>query len=78
MDKITELVNKYELDKVDAGCLYNSQELKENLIKNLKEAINYSQCCKSDSEQLKCGDCDCKAKYPNIGCDDLKDCKKDW
>lgn len=29
MDKITELVNKYELDKVDAGCLCNSTELME-------------------------------------------------
>lgn len=47
MDKITELVNKYELDKVDAGCLYNNQELKQNLIKDLKEAINYSQCCET-------------------------------
>ena len=25
---------------------------------------------------LKCGECDCKPKYPNIGCDTLKDCKE--
>ena len=58
MDKITELVNQYEIDKVDAGCLYNNQELKENLIKKLKEAINYSRCCKSDSGQLVCELCE--------------------
>jgi hypothetical protein len=29
-------------------------------------------------EELKCGDCDCKIKYENIGCDTLKDCKKEW
>jgi len=29
--------------------------IKELLKKYKKEAINYSQCCKSDSEQLVCG-----------------------
>ena len=37
-------------------------------------AINYTRSC----EELKCGDCDCKPKYENIGCDTLKDCKKEW
>ena len=45
MDKITELINKYELDKVNAGCLYNNQELKENLSGSqklkLKRELNY-------------------------------------
>jgi len=43
-------------------------------IRDEKEAINYTHCC----TELKCGDCDCKIKYENIGCDTLKDCKKEW
>mgnify|MGYP003647050629 CR=1 FL=1 len=43
-------------------------------IEKLYEAINFIQCC----VELKCGDCDCKIKYENIGCDTLKDCKKEW
>ena len=42
------------------------------LEKKLKEAINYNRC----SAELKCGECDCKIKYPDIGCDTIKDCKK--
>ena len=38
------------------------------------EAINYTRSC----TELKCGECDCKPKYENIGCDTLKDCKKEW
>ena len=30
------------------------------------------------SEQLKCGECDCEVKYPNLGVDKLKDCKREW
>jgi len=49
-----------------------------DLLSKYLEAINYTHSCKSDSELLKCGDCDCKIKYENIGCDTLKDCKKEW
>tara|TARA_R110002167_G_scaffold279547_1_gene485378 strand:+ start:468 stop:695 length:228 start_codon:yes stop_codon:yes gene_type:complete len=38
----------------------------------IEEAINYTRCC----TELKCGECDCEIKYPNIGCDTIKDCKK--
>ena len=75
MDKITELLNKYELDKFDAGCLYNSQELKENLIKDLKEAINYTHCCNEffcsgeESEYKKCNE-QCG------GCEDIEQARK--
>jgi len=31
-----------------------SDEDAKSILKDYKEAINYSQCCKSDSEQLKC------------------------
>ena len=40
----------------------------------LSKAMDYTRCC----TELKCGDCDCKIKYENIGCDTLKDCKKEW
>ena len=43
-----------------------------------EKAINYTHCCESDSEQLKCGECDCEVKYPNLGVDKLKDCKRKW
>jgi hypothetical protein len=28
-------------------------------------------------KHLKCGECDCAVKYPNIGCDTIKDCEKE-
>ena len=43
-------------------------------VKWLEAKINYTHCC----TELKCGECDCKPKYPNIGADTLKDCKKEW
>jgi 7-cyano-7-deazaguanine synthase in queuosine biosynthesis len=55
-----------------------AKELAHTLLDEYLEAINYTHSCKSDSELLKCGDCDCKIKYENIGCDTLKDCKKEW
>ena len=53
--KITELIKKAE-DKVNSTMLSNIRKTEINLIllEIQKEAINYSQCCKSDSEQLKC------------------------
>ena len=64
----TNLVNKNEREKIP----------KEFSKQATTKAINYTHCCKSDSELLKCLDCDCKIKYENIGCDTLKDCKKEW
>ena len=46
----------------------------DKYVKWLEAKINYTRC----STELKCGECDCKPKYENIGCDTLKDCKKDW
>tara|TARA_R110001606_G_scaffold364646_1_gene519186 strand:+ start:741 stop:974 length:234 start_codon:yes stop_codon:yes gene_type:complete len=42
------------------------------------EQLTLTDVVKSDSEQLKCGECDCKVKYPDLGMDKLKDCKKEW
>jgi hypothetical protein len=28
-------------------------------------------------KHLKCGECDCGVKYPNIGCDTIKDCENE-
>jgi hypothetical protein len=51
------------------------QEEINTWFENIKEdLINHIHCCM----ELKCGDCDCKIKYENIGCDTLKDCKKEW
>tara|TARA_R110000868_G_scaffold404156_1_gene682049 strand:+ start:563 stop:799 length:237 start_codon:yes stop_codon:yes gene_type:complete len=43
-----------------------------NSINKLEKAIEVIRC----STELKCGECDCEIKYPNIGCDTIKDCKK--
>ena len=45
----TELFNKYGAESYNIRCKLHD-------IKDQLKAINYSQCCKSDSEQL----CDCK------------------
>jgi hypothetical protein len=55
----------YEDGKIEIGAY-------TILIDRNKQAINYSRC----SAELKCGDCDCVIKYPDIGCDSIKDCKK--
>jgi len=48
LDKIgTELYNKFGTDSYNIRC-----ELHD--IKDQLKAINYSHCCKSDSELLKC------------------------
>lgn len=36
------------------NCSFFRQEDITDIAKELKEAINYTCCCKSDSEQLKC------------------------
>ena len=39
----------------------DAEKVLNNFLDWHKEAISYSQCCKSDSEQLFC---DCYIKYP--------------
>ena len=54
---------------------YNDSNIVLQTIEDIQlEAINYTRC----STELKCGECECRPKYENIGCDTLKDCKKDW
>ena len=77
-------MNKYRIEY----CEENGIKVKEfnkynvnnytNFLENKLAAINYTHSCKSDSELLKCGECDCKIKYPDLGMDKLKDCKKEW
>ena len=67
-----------EIDEIysewHGGDLHIGKE-RENLIKEVIErAINYTR----SYTELKCGECDCKSKYENIGCDNLKYCKKEW
>tara|TARA_B110000503_G_C6952778_1_gene331734 strand:- start:51 stop:305 length:255 start_codon:yes stop_codon:yes gene_type:complete len=59
--KLIQLLNKVELA---VGETVMSKKIKEHineLILDVKnEAINYTRCCKSDSEQLLCKHCDNK------------------
>jgi len=71
-EKHLTILEGYEVDKKG-----NTKKQIYGLEK-LHKAITVTHCCKSDSELLKCGDCDCKVKYPNLGMDGLKDCKKEW
>jgi hypothetical protein len=66
-NEVLSLRNMGELTKQTESILLHK-------LNALQEAINYTRCC----TELKCGDCDCKIKYENIGCDNLKDCKKEW
>ena len=54
MNKIQELIKKAE-DKVNSTMLSNIRKTEINLIllEIQKEAINYTRCCESNSEQLK-------------------------
>jgi hypothetical protein len=55
--KLTELLRYAWLEGRTNGLQNNGKSFSEFLeLKEVSEAINYSQCCKSDSEQL----CDCK------------------
>ena len=58
-----ESLNKY----------YELLEMYIDVLENrLTNVINYTNCCM----ELKNGDCSCLIKYPNLGVDELKDCKK--
>lgn len=71
-----ELRNLYKGLKEDQ--LINMLINQHHTIRELSKNITVTHCCKSDSEQLKCGECDCEVKYPNLGVDKLKDCKREW
>tara|TARA_R110000765_G_scaffold83775_1_gene162526 strand:+ start:98 stop:322 length:225 start_codon:yes stop_codon:yes gene_type:complete len=66
-NEVLSLRNMGELTKQTESILLHK-------LNSIEKAINYIHCCM----ELKCGDCDCKIKYENIGCDTLKDCKKEW
>tara|TARA_R110001606_G_scaffold20247_2_gene73033 strand:+ start:87 stop:302 length:216 start_codon:yes stop_codon:yes gene_type:complete len=69
-EKIELIISEYKLNRITKEkCLI---ELKNHIKQIIK--LNYTHCC----TELKCGECDCKPKYPNIGADTLKDCKKEW
>jgi len=70
--EFTDLANKhltvlesYQLDK-DGNKQFNIFGYKQ-----LFEAINYTHCCKSDSELLLCGVCDKETKHDTTLRDEL-------
>jgi hypothetical protein len=75
MNKIKQIIKKVE-EYEDNNCF----ELKTSVVlywlnEIQKEAINYTHCCKSDSEQLKskkCGMCDKKKEDDGHYC--CEDC----
>ena len=71
-------IKKEKIAEMMFGIWHESDNLKnpvmvgEYIANKIKEAINYTNCCM----ELKNGDCSCLIKYPNLGVDELKDCKK--
>lgn len=64
--KIDEIYSEWH-----GGDLHIGKERTERVKEVLNKAINYRQCCKSDSEQL----CECKNTEPEIdGWVRCKDC----
>ena len=72
--KAEDLINKHLTLEGGSDLAITDGRIYNAFLNAVKEAINYTHCC----TELKCGDCDCKIKYENIGCDTLKDCKKEW
>tara|TARA_R110002096_G_scaffold381109_1_gene574980 strand:- start:593 stop:832 length:240 start_codon:yes stop_codon:yes gene_type:complete len=57
MTKAEEILEKHLANNIDQRTYLRGSKLTYNIcIDALNEAINYTRCCKSDSEQL----CDCK------------------
>ena len=75
--KILQIEVHNIVDRLQNGLIH-PYTAKQEIFKSTLKAINYTHSCKSDSELLKCGECDCKVKYPDLGMDKLKDCKKEW
>jgi|TARA_R110000744_G_scaffold335162_1_gene440509 hypothetical protein len=63
IDKRTEPLNKKIKELTD-------------LVNKLEAAINYTRCCKSDSEQLFCSDCNVDLKKANGFCPKYIDCEE--
>ena len=47
--------------KLEKDFLDKNQNFLQDLVDETEKAINYTRCCKSDSDQLFC---DCYIKYP--------------
>lgn len=66
--KVEDFYNESEYSKIDFGSnptLFSKKELLD-FAKEYVEAINYSQCCKSDSEQLFCYSCQAWTSHNHI------------
>ena len=50
--KLIQIIKDHEVFSNERSLEYMPRRNYENLANALKEAINYSQCCKSDSELL--------------------------
>ena len=75
LDKITEIEIK---DGILTISQFDNNEviLTQDNLKKLLEAINYTYCCKSDSEQLFCSDCNIDLKKANGFCPKYIDCEE--
>ena len=63
---INDLDNKISKAQNITGNLFNDLEEIRNSFNNLKEAINYTHCCESDSELLSCPNTSCPIiRYDN-------------
>lgn len=62
------------MDEYTSKYLQENAELVQDTIKATLEAINYSRCCKSDSEQLKCDCCDGTGLVEGEHYDDVQGC----
>ena len=57
--ELLNFANKLEDENKDKGYKWLYDVLRYEIIKKHQEAINYTHCCESDSEQL-CVNCQCK------------------
>lgn len=48
----------------------------QSMIDDFEKAINYTHCCKSDSEQLFCSDCNVNLKKANGFCPKYIECEE--
>jgi hypothetical protein len=56
IEKKLHVLDWMKIHYLDRECLNKTEEKElDNFVNELKEAINYTHCCKSDSEQL----CEC-------------------
>ena len=67
-EKFTELAKEH----LTALESYTTNKIELYGIEKLYEAINYTSCCKSDSELLLCGICDKETEHEQISSTELK------